>query len=82
MFALTGLRNFSESTIDYVYKKENKETIIKKKEKKEKRSVAVGEVRSCGHRRNTFCDVTAPGQRYLSSFNRFLILRCFAKMCL
>ena len=36
MFALTGLRNFSESTIDYVYKKENKETIIKKKERRRK----------------------------------------------
>ena len=46
MFALTGLSNFSESTIDYVLKKANKEMIIKK-EKKEKKSVAVVEVRSC-----------------------------------
>ena len=48
MFSLTGLWNFTESTIDYVYKKkENKEMIIKK-EKKEKKSVAMVEVRSCG----------------------------------
>ena len=31
-----------------------------------------------GHRRNTFCDVTAPGQRYLSLFDRMKdrFLRC------
>ena len=30
------------------------------------------------HRRNTFCDVTAPGQRYLSLFDRMKEIASFA----